>query len=152
MVLPKHCNSGFSSCPQKALKNSDDWWLWIPTVTGFGQDLMYINIYIYIYVSIKYSFSHNHGSMEKLLYLKGNYYWRYTNFSLNHDYGRTCIWRMISYSTYGSTLLASIHQETGHGKVWRQQAPPGNHGVCQIWGNKCGTSVNVTILGYTPEV
>ena len=23
-------------------------------------------------------------------YLKGNYYWRYTHFSLNHDYGRKC--------------------------------------------------------------
>ena len=42
-----------------------------------------------------YSFSHNHGS-GKWLYLKGIYYWRYTHFSLNHDYGRKGIFFCFS--------------------------------------------------------
>ena len=29
-----------------------------------------------------------HGSVKNGLYLKGNYYWRYSHISLNHDYGR----------------------------------------------------------------
>ena len=37
---------------------------------------------------VPYSFSQNHGSGKWSRYLKGNYDWRYTHFSLNHDYGR----------------------------------------------------------------
>ena len=41
----------------------------------------------YELLRVVYFFSNNCGSGKSVL-LKGNYYWRYTNFSLNHDYGR----------------------------------------------------------------
>ncbi len=38
---------------------------------------------------LTYSFSHNHGSVENGGIWKVTiYFWRYTHFSLNHDYGR----------------------------------------------------------------
>ena len=45
---------------------------------------------------VLYTFSHNHGSVENGCIQKITiYYWRYTRFSLNHDYGRKgifCTW------------------------------------------------------------
>ena len=40
--------------------------------------------------------SHNHGFVESTPQMKGNQYWRYTHFPLNHGYGRKGTLRKIS--------------------------------------------------------
>ena len=135
---------------------------YFPSVTGFGQDIIsykkQYNMYIYIHTLY----------MRKCIH-PGKFTWNTSSWRFGDDVSLAKliifrfqplifrgVWDDSCYSAGGSTLLASIHQETG--PRWLPpssgefQAPPRNHGGESGMGGKgCGTSTPETqCMAYIP--